>query len=414
MTTRPEPERLALVMVGLPARGKTYVARKLERYLSWLGYRVRGFNVGEYRRALVGARQPAEFFAPDNLATRGPRLAAATRALDDLLGFLRDGGEVGIYDATNTERERREMILSRCKAEGVKVAFVESICHDARVIEANVRETKLRSPDYAGMDPELAVGDFKTRIAHYESTYQPVSDEAKSFVKLIDVGRQVVVNRMEGWLCAHIVFFLMNVHAARRPIWLTRHGESVHNVEGRIGGDGGLTPRGREYARSLAHFLEQHGAEGRNAVVWTSQQRRAIETTEALPTPPVTWRALDEIDAGTCDLLTYAEIRERFPVEFAARARDKLHYRYPQGESYADVIQRLDPVIVEMERQRRPVLIVAHQAVLRALYAYLVGRSQQECPHLPIPLHVVIELRPNAHGYEERRVALPPAVPDDS
>ena len=32
-------QKLAVVMVGLPARGKTFVARKLQRYLSWLGYR---------------------------------------------------------------------------------------------------------------------------------------------------------------------------------------------------------------------------------------------------------------------------------------------------------------------------------------------------------------------------------------
>jgi len=53
-------------MVGLPARGKSYTARRIERYLSWLGYRTGVFNVGEYRRASVGARVPHSFFDPDN------------------------------------------------------------------------------------------------------------------------------------------------------------------------------------------------------------------------------------------------------------------------------------------------------------------------------------------------------------
>lgn len=44
--------------------------------------------------------------------------------------------------------------------------------------------------------------------------------------------------------------------------------------------------------------------------------------------------------------------------------------RYPSGESYLDVIQRLEPVIIEIERERECVCIVAHQAVLRALYGY--------------------------------------------
>ena len=32
--------------------------------------------------------------------------------------------------------------------------------------------------------------------------------------------------------------------------------------------------------------------------------------------------------------LTYEEISERFPEEFAARDSNKLTYRYPTGESY--------------------------------------------------------------------------------
>lgn len=43
------------------------------------------------------------------------------------------------------------------------------------------------------------------------------------------------------------------------------------------------------------------------------------------------------------------------------------------GESYLDVIQRLEPVISELERERESVVIVSHQAVLRALYGYFLG-----------------------------------------
>ena len=35
-----------------------------------------------------------------------------------------------------------------------------------------------------------------------------------------------------------------------------------------------------------------------------------------------------------------------------------------------DVIQRLEPVIIEIERERECVCVVAHQAILRALYGY--------------------------------------------
>lgn len=35
---------------------------------------------------------------------------------------------------------------------------------------------------------------------------------------------------------------------------------------------------------------------------------------------------------GVCEELTYEEIQEKFPTEFALRDQDKYRYRYPKGE----------------------------------------------------------------------------------
>jgi broad specificity phosphatase PhoE/predicted kinase len=400
---RPGGPRLALVMVGLPARGKTFVARKVQRYVSWLGYRTLWVNVGDYRRARAGAKQPAAYFAPDNAATRGEREGFATAALDDLLDWFQKGGEVGIYDATNAERLRRNIIRQRCAAAAVPVLFVETICDDPRIVEANIRRNKLGLPDYAGMSADEAFRDFQARIAQYARAYVPVEDDEGSYVKLVDAGRQVISSRIEDYLSSRLVFFLMQVRPTDRRIWLSRHGESEFNVLGRIGGDAPLTVHGKEYAERLASFVQARAA---HPVVWTSALQRAVATVAPVGHEAQTWRALDEIDAGVCEGLTYEEIKSRMPDEFAARARDKFRYRYPRGESYADVIQRLEPVIVELERQRSPVLIVAHQAVIRALYGYLMGKPQDECPYLEVPLHTVIQLTPTEYGYDEERFAL--------
>lgn len=53
------------------------------------------------------------------------------------------------------------------------------------------------------------------------------------------------------------------------------------------------------------------------------------------------WKALNEIDSGLCDGMTYAEIKEKFPEDFIARDLDKFGYRYPRGESYEDLVTRL-------------------------------------------------------------------------
>lgn len=54
--------KLVIVMVGLPARGKSYVTKKITRYLNWLQHDTKIFNVGERRRVATGAptRMPSQ------------------------------------------------------------------------------------------------------------------------------------------------------------------------------------------------------------------------------------------------------------------------------------------------------------------------------------------------------------------
>jgi broad specificity phosphatase PhoE len=206
------------------------------------------------------------------------------------------------------------------------------------------------------------------------------------------------------------VNYLVNLHVVPRPIWLCRHGESSFNAKGILGGDPELTERGQAYAARLGAWLDDYARGDGEVVVWTSMLRRTRDTAAHLTVASRPWRLLDEIDAGTCDGLTYAEVKARMPEEYAAREADKLGYRYPRGESYWDVIHRVEPVIVEIERTTSPVLVIAHQAVIRALYAYFMGLPPQDCPRLPVPLHTVIELVPQAYGCAERRMFLGPAL----
>lgn len=89
------------------------------------------------------------------------------------------------------------------------------------------------------------------------------------------------------------------------------------------------------------------------------------------------------------DGLTMTQFKTTFPGEYKARQENKLTYRYPGGESYRDVIQRLEPVIFELERATHNVCVVGHRAVLRCLYAYFVDCPEEDIPWLPIKLHEV-------------------------
>ncbi|CAN8104067.1 unnamed protein product [Discula destructiva] len=403
-----EDTRICVVMVGLPARGKSYIAQKAQRYLQWLSVPAQTFNVGNYRRK-AAAQPTADFFDTGNLEGERQRKAAAEAAVADMLKWFREeNGVVALLDATNSTKERRKWILDICTNAGVEVIYVESKCDDENLIMANIRDVKTTSPDYKGQDPEQAALDFRTRIRNYEKVYKSVNEDGDeehlTFLKIMNVGKQVIINRIQDYLQSRVVYYLMNLHIRPRSVWLSRHGESMFNLDGRIGGDALLSPRGEQYARALPDLVRESVGDDRPLTVWTSTLKRTIATARFLPKHynQLQWKALDELDAGACDAMTYQEIKDQYPEDFEARDEDKYNYRYSGGESYRDVVIRLEPIIMELERSE-DILIVTHQAVLRCIYAYFMKRDQEKSPWMHVPLHTLIKLTPRAYGTDEQR-----------
>jgi len=182
------------------------------------------FNVGQYRRTAT-PNPSAEFFDTTNAEGERLRKAAAEAAVNDMIKwFEEDAGLVAILDATNSTKARRRWIQDRCDAAGIETMFVESKCDDEELIMSNIREVKLTSPDYQGQDPEAAAADFRNRIRNYEKVYETIDeDEADlTYCKLIDVGHQVIINRLKDYLQSRVVYYLMNLHIKPRAIWLSR------------------------------------------------------------------------------------------------------------------------------------------------------------------------------------------------
>ncbi|KAK1834607.1 putative fructose-2,6-bisphosphatase [Podospora conica] len=399
-----EETRICVVMVGLPARGKSFIAQKAQRYLKWLSIPAKTFNVGNYRRN-DAPQPPAEFFDTTNAEGEKTRRAAAEAAVADMMRWFKSGGVIGILDATNSTKERRKWVIDRVKSEGVDVLFVESKCDDEELIMANIRDVKTTSPDYVGQDPDKAAVDFRERIRNYEKVYKSINEDGDeddlTYLKIMNVGKQVIINRIRDYLQSRIVYYLMNLHIRPRSVWLSRHGESMLNLEGRIGGDANLSGRGEEYALKLPQLVLDSVGSDRPLTVWTSTLKRTIATARHLPKHynQLQWKALDELDAGVCDGMTYQEINDVFPEDFQARDEDKYNYRYRGGESYRDVVIRLEPIIMELERSE-DILIISHQAVIRCIYAYFMQKTQEESPWVPVPLHTLMKLTPRAYGTE--------------
>ncbi|CAF4545952.1 unnamed protein product, partial [Rotaria socialis] len=62
-----------------------------------------------------------------------------------------------------------------------------------------------------------------------------------------------------------------------------------------------------------------------------------------------------------------------------------------------DLIARLEPVIMELERAEN-LLVVCHQAVARCILAYFLDKDAERLPYIKVPLHTVIKLTPMAYG----------------
>ena len=524
-------------MVGLPARGKSYITKKMARYLNWLQHDTRIFNVGERRRLAAGMPfssmlhlreqnqnfanlirnisasdlnqpssleasealpppvvppaqifvnskvpqipetpsesamrssppneeatphylpdddlsrssevidQSATFFDPSNQRAVQFREAVALATLDELLDYiLEQGGSVGILDATNSTVERRKAVMQHIRRRAgpeLGVLFLESRCIDPAVLESNMR-LKLSGPDYKDQNPIKALEDFRKRVALYEQSYVPLGEFEDrnniAYVQMIDVGRKVVAHQTNGFLSSQVVYYLLNFNLSPRQIWITRHGESIDNQLGRIGGNSELSENGHRYAKALTRFIDEqrrkwedyqeqkartthfpplpgdstppNPAYGprdrpRHFCVWSSMMVRAIQSVQYFNEDDYDlkqMRMLDELYAGKMEGMTYEEIKERFPEEYNHRKKEKLHYRYPDGgEGYLDVINRLRAVIIEVERMTDHVLLVTHRSVARVLLAYFLGLNRDEVADLDVPLGVLYMLDPKPYGVE--------------
>ncbi|RMZ82517.1 hypothetical protein DV737_g1972, partial [Chaetothyriales sp. CBS 132003] len=399
-----DARQVVLIMVGLPARGKSLIAGKVKRYLRWTSVKAEVFNVGKYRRN-DNPHPDAKFFDVNNAEGEKARRAAAEAAVADMLNWFKDrNNKVAILDATNSTKSRRKWIYEKITEAKLLHLFVESKCDDENLIMQNILEVKTTSPDYVGQDPEEAARDFRDRIKNYERVYQTIDESEKhlTYVKITNIGHQVTINQVQDYLQSRLVYYLTNLHIKPRSIWLSRHGESEYNLEGKIGGDANLSERGQRYAKLLPELVRRSGLpKDAPLTIWTSTLKRTGQTAKYLEKElgweKLEWKALDELDSGVCDGMTYAEIARDFPEDFQLRDNDKFNYRYRGGESYRDVVIRLEPIIMELERSEN-VMIITHQAVVRCIYAYFMDIDQSQSPWMEVPLHTLMKLTPKAYG----------------
>jgi probable phosphoglycerate mutase len=174
---------------------------------------------------------------------------------------------------------------------------------------------------------------------------------------------------------------LMHINDTATTLVLIRHGETAWNAERRLQGhlDIALNPEGERQAAALGAAL---AAEKFDQVI-SSDLLRARLTAAALAAPqglPVQLdAALRERCYGGFEGLLYAEIEQRFPLEFAAwQGRDVDAILPPganRGESFRQFYRRATGAILGWAAAHpgQRLALVAHGGVLECAYRAALG-----------------------------------------
>lgn len=150
---------------------------------------------------------------------------------------------------------------------------------------------------------------------------------------------------------------------------ILRHGPTAWNAMGRIQGniDEPLSDAGR--ARVAGWRLPP----GTRDYRWfASPKRRAWETARILGLDPVPEPRLVEMNWGAWEGRLLEDLRACGALT-AEREQLGLDFHAPGGESPRDVQNRLKPWLAEVAAAGRPTGAVAHNGVMRALYALATG-----------------------------------------
>lgn len=278
-------------------------------------------------------------------------------------------------------RESRIQISRFCEENMYHHLIIEMMCEVAEREENLLDTVSFHQKCDRNTDWEKL---FRTKLAENAPAYEQCSAVEAPLIIVNSspnpVLHAVTARGVSGAIQSCILGVLAHPLIKQQEFYFTRHGESEFNILGRIGGNADLSPRGMKYAERLTKYLSGLGTSAspkKPRLIWTSELQRTISTARHIPANRTCLKELNEIDAGICEGLTYEEIQERFPQEFVWRDQDKLKYRYPHGESYLDLLQRVDSVIQGLFTMSE-VLLVSHQAVLRCIMAFFHGTKPGE------------------------------------
>ena len=158
---------------------------------------------------------------------------------------------------------------------------------------------------------------------------------------------------------------------------IVRHGETAWNAEHRVQGqlDVPLNAIGQAQAQATSNVLSLEKFDVIYASDLSRTQQTAQPTASALGMQVRIEKDLRERHYGIFERLTYAEVKVKFPEDYARfEARDP-DYAFRSGESLRDFSARSISVVSRIVNQHKDqnILVFTHGGVLDKLYRFVTG-----------------------------------------
>jgi len=156
-------------------------------------------------------------------------------------------------------------------------------------------------------------------------------------------------------------------------IYLVRHGESEANLSRRYSGitDVDLTKTGREQAMKAGMNLKSQAISN----IYSSPLKRAFDTAKIISETNQYYKGdiiikncLIEVNFGIFENMTWEEMQAAHKAETENWIKEKHKYKFPQGESYSDIIERISEFVDKVPDNS---VIVTHFGVIQSMLLYL-------------------------------------------
>ena len=124
--------------------------------------------------------------------------------------------------------------------------------------------------------------------------------------------------------------------------------------------------------------------------IYSSDLSRAFQSAEIIASRHhlniTTSRKLREIHFGDIEGLTFEEVNRQYPELSKSWSDNDLRFRFPNGESLAELEERISGFLseVDLHNRDRTILIVSHGGLLRILICHVLGLNLKHWKQLCI------------------------------